>query len=86
MKQITLTVKSNKDIKNDTQVNVRIDTESIWRNEITLYFENGDYCDINIKKFYETGRYLSTYLNVHAVEVFKKKLQDGEIKIEKVQQ
>ena len=86
MKQITITVKSNRDIKNDTQVNVRIDTDPIWRNEVTLYFENGDYCDINIKKFYETGRYISTYLNMYVVDVFKKKLQDGEITFEKVGQ
>ena len=86
MKQITITVKANRDIKNDTQVNVRIDTDPIWRNEVTLHFENGDYCDINIKKFYETGRYISTYLNMYVVDVFKKKLQDGEITFEKVGQ
>lgn len=77
MKQITLLVKN-------TKVNVRIDTESLWRNEVTLHFENGDYCDINIKKFYETGRYITTYQTMDTVEVFKKKLQDGEITFEKV--
>ena len=77
MKQITLLVKN-------TKVNVRIDTEALWRNEVTLHFENGDYCDINIKKFYETGRYITTYQTMDTVEVFKKKLQDGEISFEKV--
>lgn len=83
MEQITLIVKANRHIENDTRVIVRIDTTPVWRNEITLHFENGDYCDINIRKFYETGRYISTYLTMYAVDAFIDKLKKGEIKIEK---
>lgn len=79
---MTLTVKANRDVERDTLVNVRLDTEALWRNEVTLYFENGDYCDVNVRKFYQVGRYLSTYLNVHAVEVFIEDLGAGRIRVE----
>ena len=76
MEQITIAVGANRDNIEDTDVNVRVDaTTSIWRNEITIWFDNGDYCDINIRTFHQTGRYLTTYLNVHAVDVFIDKLK-----------
>ena len=76
MVQITIAVGANRDNIEDTDVNVRVDaTTSIWRNEITIWFDNGDYCDINLRTFHQTGRYLTTYLNVHAVDVFIDKLK-----------
>ena len=76
MEQITIAVGANRDNIEDTDVNVRVDaTTSIWRNEITIWFDNGDYCDINLRTFHQTGRYLTTYLNVHAVDVFIDKLK-----------
>ena len=84
MEQITIAVRANRDIIEDTDVNVKVDTTtSMWRNEITMWFDNGDYCDINIRTFRQTGRYLTTYLNVYAVDVFIEKLKKGEIRIEK---
>ncbi len=83
MNTINLTVKANRHVENDTKVSVRVDTVPLWRNEVTLYFENGDYCDINIRKFYQVGRYLTTYLNVYACDAFIEGLKAGRILIQK---
>lgn len=84
MQSITLRVKANHNIIEDVLVTVKVDTTtSMWRNEITLWFDNGDYCDINVRKFHSTGRYLTTWENVYAVDVFKDGLKDGTIKLEK---
>ena len=40
MEQITIAVGANRDNIEDTDVNVRVDaTTSIWRNEITIWFD-----------------------------------------------
>lgn len=84
MKAITLKVKANHNIIEDVNVAVKIDTTtSMWRNEVTLWFDNGDYCDVNIRNFWTTGRYLTTYENVYAVESFIEELKAGRISIEK---
>lgn len=83
MQTIKLIVKANRDIEKDTEVNARIDTEPIWRNEVTLHFDNGDYCDVNVRKFYQVGRYLTTYLNVYAVDTFIENLKTGRMTISK---
>ena len=87
METMKIKVKANYHVKNDVTVTVRIDTSAInILNVVTLYFQNGNYCDINIKKFYQVGRYLSTYENVYAVEEFIKGLKDGSITIEEVKE
>ena len=55
MDTINLKVKKNRDIVMDTDVTVKVDTTtSMWRNEITIWFDNGDYCDINVRTFHQT--------------------------------
>ena len=78
MDTFILKVKENRDIVMDTDVTVKVDTTtSMWRNEITIWFDNGDYCDINVRTFLQTGRYLTTYLNVYACDKFIEDLKAG---------
>lgn len=84
MRTIEILVKANYNVETDTKVSVRIDTTFMWRNEVTLRFDNGDYCDINVVHHYESCRYLTTYVNVYAVQDFIQQLKDGKITIEKV--
>ena len=70
-------VRANVHVAQDTKVFVEVDTKPIWRNVVTLRFSNGDYCDINIKSFYQTARYLTTYENVQAVDAFIEGLKEG---------
>ena len=84
MDTIILKVKANRDIIEDTDVTVKVDmTTSMWRNEVTLWFDNWDYCDINVRTFRQTGRYLTTYLNVYACDKFIEDLKAGRISIQK---
>lgn len=84
METIILKVKANRDIIEDTDVTVKVDmTTSMWRNEVTLWFDNWDYCDINVRTFHQTGRYLTTYLNVYACDKFIEDLKAGRIIIQK---
>ncbi len=84
MNTINLNVKANRDVIEDTNVSVKVDTTtSMWRHEVTLWFDNGDYCDINVRTFHQTGRYLTTYLNVYACDAFIEELKAGRILIEK---
>ena len=84
MNTINLKVKKNRDIVMDTDVTVKVDTTtSMWRNEVTILFDNGDYCDINVRTFHQTGRYLTTYLNVYACDKFIEDLKAGRISIQK---
>ena len=84
MEQITILVRANIDIIEDTDVNVKVDTTtSMWRNVVTLWFDNWDYCDINVRTFRQTGSYLTTFLNMYACDAFIEELKKGEIKIEK---
>lgn len=84
MQSITLRVKANHNIIEDVLVTVKVDTTtSMWRNEVTLWFDNGDYCDVNIRYYRQTGRYLTTYENVYAVDAFIEDLKAGRISIEK---
>lgn len=85
MNTINLNVKANRDVIEDTNVSVKVDTTtSMWRNEVTLWFDNGDYCDINVRTFRQTGRYLTTYLNVYACDAFIEGLKTGKILIQQV--
>lgn len=84
MRTIEILVKANHNVETDTKVSVRIDTTFMWRNEVTLRFDNEDYCDVSVTHFYESCRYLTTYVNVYAVEEFIQQLKDGKITIEKV--
>ena len=84
MDTIKLTVKANRDVIEDTDVIVKVDTTtSMWRNEVTIWFDNGDYCDINVRTFHQTGRYLTTYLNVYACDKFIEDLRAGRILIQR---
>ena len=84
MDTIILKVKANRDITEDTDVTVQVDmTTSMWRNEVTLWFDNLDYCDINVRTFHQTGRDLTTYLNVYACDKFIEDLKAGRIIIQK---
>lgn len=82
MNTINLNVKSIDNI--DVTVKADVDTTtSMWRNEVTLWFNNGDYCDINVRTFHKTGRYLTHYLNVLACDAFIEGLKAGRILIQK---
>ena len=85
MRTIQILVKANYNVESDTEVSVQVDTSSLSRNnEVTLRFDNGDYCDINVEQFYDTGWYLTTYVNVYAKENFVQQLKEGEITIEEL--
>lgn len=84
MRTIILNVKANRGIIEDTDVTVKVDmTTSMWRNEVTLWFDNWDYCDINVRTFQQNGRYLTTFLNMYACDAFIEELKAGRILIEK---
>ena len=80
--KITLKIRANQRIENDTLVNAKVDTTALWGDEVTLYFDNGDYCDINIKRNYSTGRYVTTWESVYAADEFIRLLKIGYITIE----
>lgn len=64
--------------KDAKQVTIKVETNSsIWRNVVTLHFDNGDYCDVNFKTFCKTACYLTTYENVDAVDAFIEGLKEG---------
>jgi hypothetical protein len=80
-KFITLKVKANKDIATDCEVMARLDFEAAWRHELTLYFENGDYADINFRFYRVTGRYITTYETMYAVDAFIQQLKEGSFQV-----
>lgn len=65
-------------------VTIKVDTIPMWRNTVTVRFENGDYCDINIKTLNDSAWYLSTNENVELKNQFKEDLKNGKITIDKI--
>ncbi len=81
MDTVQILVNANWHVKKDTIVSIKVDASKIKRDEVTLHFDNGDYCDFNIKSFHDTTRYISTYENVYAKDAFVEQLKEGKITI-----
>lgn len=65
-------------------VTIKVDTTPMYRNVVTIRFDNGDYCDIDVKHLRDTAWYLSTSDNVSIKDAFKDELRKGAITITKV--
>ena len=78
---VQILVNANGHVKKDTIVSIKVDTSKMVRNEVTLRFDNGDYCDLNTTFFHDTTWYISTYENVYAKDAFVEQLKEGKITI-----
>lgn len=78
---VQILVNANAHVKKDIIVPIKVDASKIRRNEVTLRFDNGDYCDFNTTSFHDTTRYISTYENVYAKDAFMEQLKEGKITI-----
>lgn len=77
---IRLNVKANKDIKRDCTVCARVQINR-HMNEASLYFSNGDYCDVKLDDFRTVGRFISAYKTMYAVYTFIEGMKNGTISI-----
>ena len=81
MDTVQILVNANWHVKKDTIVSIKVDASKMVRNEVTLRFDNGDYCEFNTKSFHDTSWYISTYENVYAKDTFMEQLKEGKITI-----
>ena len=80
MENITLKVQANCHIPENIEVNARVDESDLkYFHSVTLHFDNGDYCDVNVVDGHTISRRISNYRTLCAVEAFKQMIQDGKV-------
>lgn len=80
MQKVEILVSANAHLEQDRNVSIEINTKYTWCNKnVTLYFSNGDWCDVNLKSYNETSRYLTNYETVYAKDAFVEELKAGNI-------
>ena len=79
---IQIPIKANHNVAKDTVVSIKVEKKAGFSHDVTLHFDNQDYCCVDVVNFRQTEWYLTTYENTYAADILIEMLKAGEISIE----